>query len=251
MKPICALVATAACLLCTSMAIASADRAPSIRPGTFAAASARFAKRLTPEQRDEWRFLKEAAASARFETEAARMALSKSSDTNVRTLAASLVNQQQAAQATLHQMLRVRNMAPPMLANDQRKVLNRLARLRGAAFDREWMAAIALRSQQDDIQAFEKAVSTLRDSPVRGWVARTLPTLRWQLASAERVVAGATRFAKLAAEVKLSPYVTSSDIKSSTAVMGAGPNPGDLSEGNMLLGPARPVDVKLTERNTR
>ncbi|HTH77447.1 MAG TPA: DUF4142 domain-containing protein [Ramlibacter sp.] len=250
MKPSRAFVATAACLLCTSVAIASADRTPPlVRPGTFAAASARFAKRLTPEQRDEWRFLKEAAASARFETEAARAALGKSSDPNVRTLAASLANQQQAAQAALHQMLRVRNMAPPMLANDQRKVLNRLARLRGAAFDREWMEVVALRSQQDDIQVFEKAAGTMRDAQVRSWVVRTLPALRWQFASAERVVTGATRFAKLA------PYVTSSEIKSPTAVMGAGPNPGDLSEGNMLLGPARPVDVKLSERpierNTR
>jgi predicted outer membrane protein len=236
MNPGRALVATAAFLLCTSAAIAS---------GTFAAASARFAKPMTAEQRDEWRFLKEAAASARFETEAARAALGKSSDPNVRTLAASLANQQQAAQVALHQMLRVRNMAPPMLANGQRKMLNRLAKLRGAAFDREWMEAIALRSQQDDIQAFEKAAGTLRDPQIRGWVVRNLPAARWQLASAERVVARGTRFAKLA------PYVSGSEIKSPTAVMGAGPNPGDLSEGNMLLGPVRPMDVKLTEPNTR
>jgi hypothetical protein len=174
------------------------------------------------------------------------MALGKSSDPNVRTLAATLVNQQQAAQATLHQMLHARSMAPPMLANEQHKVLNRLARLRGAAFDREWMEAIALRSQRDDIEAFEKAAGTLHDAQVRGWVVRTLPSLRWQLASAERAVSSGTRFAKLAAEVV---------VKSPTAVMGAGPNPGDLSEGNMLLGPARAVDVKLserpTERNTR
>jgi len=108
------------------------------------------------------------------------------------------------------------------------------------------MEAVALRSQQDDIQAFEKAAGTLQDAQVRGWVVRTLPSLRWQLASAERVVTSGTRFAKLAAEVV---------IKSPTAVTGAGPNPGDLSEGNMLLGPGRPVDVKLSERpierNTR
>jgi predicted outer membrane protein len=244
MKPSRALIATAACLLCSSAAMASADGVVSMRPGTFAAASARFTKRLTPEQRDEWRFLKDAAASARFETDAARMALGKSSDANVRALAATLANQQQAAQAALQQMLHVRNMAPPMLANEQRRVLNRLAKLHGPAFDHEWMEDVALRSQQEDILAFEKAAGTLRDMQVRSWILRTLPALRWQLASAGRVVASGTRFAKLAA------YVTSSEIKSPTAVMGAAPNPGDLSEGNMLLGPARPVDVKLTERPT-
>ena len=236
MKPGRALVVTAACLLCTGAAIAS---------GTFAASSAHLAKPMTAEQREEAHFLKEAAASARFQSEAARAALSKSSDPNVRTLAASLANQQQAAQVALHQMLRVRSMAPPMLANDQRRVLNRLAKLRGAAFDREWMEWVALRSQQRDIQAFEMAAGTLRDVRIRGWVVRNLPAARWQLASAERVVAQGTRFAKLA------PDVTGAQIKSPTATMGAGPNPGDLAEGNMLLGPVRPVDVKLTERNTR
>lgn len=210
MKPGGALVVTAACLLCTGYAMAS---------GTFAASSAHLAKPMTAEQREEARFLKEAAASARFQAEAARVALGKSSDPNVRTLAASLANQQQAAQVALHQMLRVRSMAPPMLTNDQRRVLNRLAKLRGTAFDRKWMEWVALRSQQRDIQALETATGTLRDPQILGWIARTLPAARWQLASAERVVAHGTRFAKLAPDV--------------------------------LLGPVQPVDVKLTERNTR
>jgi putative membrane protein len=245
MKPAQRFLAAAACMLCTGAAVASADGAGPARSGMFAASSVPFAKRLTPEQREEWRFLKDAAAAGRFENDAARMALAKSGDTQVRTLAATLVNQHAAAQGALQQMLHARNIAPPMFANEQRKVLNRLAKLQGAKFDREWMEAVALRAQQDDIQAFEKASQTVHDPQLRSWIVRTLPTLRWQLASAERAVAGSTKYAKLA------PSVTTAAIKSPVAALPAAPNPGDLAEGNMLLGPTRPVAVKLTEPNTR
>jgi predicted outer membrane protein len=128
--------------------------APVVRPGTFAAASAMFAKPLAPEQREERRFLKDAAAASRFEHDAARMALAKSSDSRVRSLAATLVNHHAGALDTVQRMLQARNMAPPMLANEQRRVLTHLAKTGGAKFDREWMEAVALRSQQDTIAVF-------------------------------------------------------------------------------------------------
>src|SRR5438105_12123567 len=114
------------------------------RPGMFAAASAPFATRLTPEQRDEWRFLKDAAAAGRFERDAARMALAKSGDANVRTLAATLVNHHAGSLQSLQQMLHARNIAPPMLANCPRKQLNRLSKIQGATFEREWVEFVAL-----------------------------------------------------------------------------------------------------------
>jgi predicted outer membrane protein len=234
--------------------------APVARPGMFAAASAPFVRRLTPEQREEWRFLKDAAAAGRFENDAARLALAKSNDANVRSLAVTLVNHHAASLATLQRMLQVRSMAAPMLSNDQRKALNRLARTQGVKFDREWMEAVALHSQQDSVQAFEKAAATARDPHLRAWIERELPTLRWQVQAAERVVNGGTKFARLA------PSLPQSAIKSpappamapgdASRYMGAAPAAfggatGDLGEGNMLLGPARPVAVKLTEPNTR
>lgn len=251
----------ATCVIDAAAASAStASEAPPPRPPMFAAASAPFAKRLTPEQREEWRFLKDAAAADHFEYDAARMALAKSGDANVRAIAATLVNQHASAQPALQRMLHARNIAPPMLANEQRKALNRLAKLQGAKFDREWMEWVGLRSQQDDVQAFEKAAGSVRDPQLRGWIARTLPTLRWQLASAERAVTGGTKFAKLApslpqAAIKSpTPAAVPTPANMATRYMGApaaASNPADLGEGNMLLGPTRPVAVKATEPNTQ
>jgi predicted outer membrane protein len=209
----------------------------------FAAASAPFVKRLSPEQRDEWRFLKEAAAAARFEYDASKLALAKSQDAHIRSLAATLVNHQAASLQSLQRMLHARNMAPPMLANDQRKALNRMGKLQGAKFDREWMESVAVRSQQDSLQAFEKAAATARDPQLRGWIDRTLPSMRYQFATAERIVNGGKKYASLSPHIVLKAPVVPN-----TRAMGAPAmtNTADLSEGNMVLGPANHVAVKVT-----
>jgi predicted outer membrane protein len=225
-------------------AMAPAAPAVAAKPGMFAAASASMVRRLTPEQRDEWRFLKDAAAASRFENDASRMALAKSNDPAVRAFAATLINYHGSAFPVLQQMLYARNMAPPMLANDQRKVLNRMAKLQGAKFDREYLAEVALRSQQDDVSAFERAASTARDPALRSWVERTLPTLRYQLATAEQATGTGP------AVVKAAPPQAEPPPHMATRAMGAAPakeNFADLGEGNMLLGPAHPVAVKLNE----
>ena len=164
----------------------------------FAAASAPFARRLTPEQREEWRFLKDAAAMSRFEADASRMALAKASDANVRALAATLVNHHSSAQSALQRMLHARNMAPPMLSNDQRKALNRMGKLQGVKFERQWVEWVALRSQQDSLAQYEHAASAARDPQLLAWIERTLPEMRFQFQAAERIVTGGVKFAKLA-----------------------------------------------------
>lgn len=156
----------------------------------FAASSAPLVKPLTPEQREEWRFLKVASAGGRFELDAARLALSRSNDAHVRALAATLVEQHTSAQLRLQQMLGERNMAPAMLSNEQRKALNRLSKLHGAKFDRSWIESVALRSQQERVAVYEKAAQSAGDPVLRGWAEEQLPVLREQLQAAQRFSGG-------------------------------------------------------------
>lgn len=180
------------------------------RPATFAAAAAANARPMSPQQREEWRFLKETAAGGRFERDAARLALSKSSNPGVRSFAATLINHHTSAGNDLVYLLQMRGMAPPMLANDQRKTLNRLAKLHGAKFDREFIEEVALRRQQDDVLEFERASASLRDPQLKAWVDRTLPTLRYHLTTAER----------LAGPAPADPFVARASL--ATRSMGAG-----------------------------
>ena len=170
-----------------------------MNPALFAPGAAADAKPMPAQQRDERRFLKDAAANGRFETEAARLALGKSNDPGVRSFAATLINHHASASNELLYMLQARGMAAPMLGNDQRKTLNQLAKLQGARFDREFMEQIGLRNQQDDVLYFEKANQWTRDPQIKAWIGRNLPTLRYHLATAERLQPADAKLAKAAA----------------------------------------------------
>jgi predicted outer membrane protein len=204
-----------------------------LRPAMFAAASAANARKMSAEQREERRFLRDAAAASRFETEASRMVLAKSSNAAVRAFAATLINHHASTSIALQHMLHGRGMAAPMLANDQRKTLNRLAKLGGAKFDREYTEEVALRYQQQGLQSYEQAAVTVQDAALKGWIVRTLPTLRYQVASAERLVTPGRRS---------NDSVNPRGNERATQFMGA---------GAMQLGVTQPVASRPIESSNR
>jgi len=236
MKPVSAFVLAMVAIL-SGAGAARAETVP-VRhaPAMFAPAAAAAAKRMTPQQRDEWRFLKDAAAISRFESDAARLALARSSDPGVRSFAATLINHHATAGNELLYLLHVRGMAPPMLANDQRKTLNRLGKLQGGKFDREFMAEVGLRYQQDDVQYFEKARLVAGEPALKAWIERNLPTLRYHLATAERLAPADLRFAKLAASAKLVASRDAAHASMATRTMGAAPAPVPTTSGFLQLG---------------
>lgn len=237
---------------------------PRARSTMFAAGSAVKAKRMPAQQREERQFLKEAAANSRFEADAARMALARSNDPGVRSLAATLINHHAVALNELLYMLHARGMAAPMLGNDQRKVLNRLAKLQGSKFDREFLEEVGLRYQQEDVGQFEKASLTAREPRLKAWIDRTLPTLRYHVTTAERIAPAEVRLAKASAAAPTAPVAKRSAARgaAATQTMGAAPATGGMQFGGMQLGalkfggaaqlgPARPVAARANESNTR
>lgn len=143
---------------------------------------------MSDQQREEWRFLKEAAAAGRFETEASRLAMNKSGNAGIRSFATTLIDHHTSVSNELVHMLHVRGMAPPMLANEQRKILNRLAKLRGAKFDRTYMEEVGLDSQRENLQLYEKARLAIGDPQLKAWIERMLPELRHHVLMADRLV---------------------------------------------------------------
>lgn len=247
---------------------------PVAHPAMFAAAAAANAKPMTVQQREERRFLKDAAATNRFQADAARMALVKSKSPAVRSLAADLINHQNASGNELLRMLHLRGMAPPMLANNQRKTLNRLAKLQGTRFDREFMVQVGLKSQQDEVQYYEKAGANAGDPVLKDWIARTLPTLQDQLATAERVAVPNIKPARNVASVRrpvssrhaaaprsaskpslLHAGLATQAVGATPAQLGApaleGSQPGATQPGTLQSGAARPIAAHPSEWNTR
>jgi predicted outer membrane protein len=198
-------VAAGAAVFWTGAARAGNETRATPHPAFFAAAAAVNIKPVTTEQREERRFLKDAAAASRFQSEASRLALSKSNDAGVRSFAATLINHHAAATTTLQHMLHVRGMAPPMLDNEQRKTLNRLGKLQGRKFDREFMEEVGLKHQQRDVEQYEAASIAVGDPALKAWIAHNLPTLRYHLATAERTTLPEPRVAKTPAPAKDAP----------------------------------------------
>jgi predicted outer membrane protein len=170
-------------------AAAAAGEAPArrvARPAFFAADAARTAVRLPPEAREERGFIRNAAASSRFEADASRLALAKSANPRVRELASALLEQHRATQLELAHLLQSRAMAMPMLDNEHVKVLKRLGKSGGTRFDREFLEQVGVKSHRDSIRNYEKASASLKDPGLKAWVDQKLPALRVNLLTAER-----------------------------------------------------------------
>ena len=172
---------------------------PKVNPILFAPASAATARPLSVQQRDERQFLRDAAATRRFQSDASRLALSKSSNPGVRSFAATLIEHHAESGNELLYLLQVRGMAPPMLANDKRKTLNRLGKLQGAKFDRAYMAEVAVKNQQQDVQTFERASANTRDPQLKAWIDRMLPSRRYNLTAGAQFARPAVKLVRAAA----------------------------------------------------
>lgn len=157
---------------------------------------------MSVEQRAERGFLRNAATSSRFELEASRLAAGKSIHPAVRSFAARLNASHALASQQLQRMLNARGMAAPMLENSQRKVLNRLEKLDGAKFDREFMAQVGVRYQADEVEMFEKASKAVKDPALLAWIDRSLATLKDNLALAEQATNGDVKLVRSGATAR-------------------------------------------------
>jgi putative membrane protein len=169
---------------------------PALLPGTAAVAQPAYApasvavrsKPMPEAQRLERRFLQVAAAHLDFQAEAARQVLARSKNAEVRELASTLLSRHRTAQPEVLRLLHVRGMAPPMLSNEQGKLLKALPKLQGARLDRVFVEEVALKACQADIPQYEKALAVAEDPQLRAFAERQLPVLRMQLAKAGRVL---------------------------------------------------------------
>jgi putative membrane protein len=166
----------------------AASGAPRPRP-QFAAEAAATARPLEAHEREARRILKESAAASRFQVDAARLALARSTNAGVRALAGHLATEHQQGGDELLRMLHQRGLAAPMMENAQRKTLAGLARLKGARFDREYAQA-AVTGARLQLAECEKAAPLVQDPLLQEWIARALPALRHDIEAAERLAAG-------------------------------------------------------------
>jgi hypothetical protein len=86
-------------------------------------------------------------------------------------------------------------MALPMLGNDQRRALNRLAKMNGKRLDAAYIQRVGL-AQAGVARDYEKASAAIREPQINAWIVKALPTTRYHLMLAERAAPADPRAAK-------------------------------------------------------
>jgi len=144
------------------------------------------AQRARDAQRLDRAFLQSAAGHMRFQAQAARVVLGRSTSLAVLDLASDLASRHDQAEPELLRLLNARGMAFPMFTNDQVKALRDLKRLQGARLDRLFLEEVATRSAQADLAMLERAVTGAEDAQLRRFAQRQAELMREQLARSAR-----------------------------------------------------------------
>jgi putative membrane protein len=129
-------------------------------------------------------FLKSTAEGGHSEVDVANLALSKTSNAQVKQLAETIKSDHEKANVELQALgTRKQVTLPTMASKTQKANADRLAKLSGAEFDKAYVSAM-VKDHHADIKEFENHRQDA-DPDVAAWVNKTLPTLENHLNLAE------------------------------------------------------------------
>jgi len=160
--------------------------------GLFAVALVVLAQAGLPGSRDVARpdpgsehFIQEAASGGQAEVALGRMAANKAASPEVRRFAERMMKDHGAANDQLKELAQRKGVSLSIrLDPADRTLIDRLGKLSGPAFDREYMRAM-VDEHEKDVAKFEREAQVERDADVKAFAERTLPTLRQHLELAQ------------------------------------------------------------------
>ena len=141
----------------------------------------------TASAADESGFAREAASDGMTEVRLGRLAEERASSPEVKRFAQRMVSDHTAADDRLRTAAEQSEIPLPISpdSQDQAKI-DRLATLRGAAFDRAYMDQMVADHRQD-VTKFQSEVESPANTRIEQFAQSTLPTLREHLDMAEKV----------------------------------------------------------------
>lgn len=235
----------AALLACAGTAVqgqqgSSAGGSSAMPGGNIAAAAASSSPRgSTALRANERSFIIKAAADGLYEVEAARLAEQKASDQSVKALASTLVSHHTEANNELMQLASSKGVTlPTALPRANQNELDRLSKLSGSAFDREFLRQLGIAAHQADIRVFQNGSRTAKDPELKAWIDKTLPILRDHLAQAQKTpmpVAGSTSAGGMGAASGSGSAGTGGSMSGGTGT-GSGTGTGGAATGGGMMG---------------
>jgi len=136
-------------------------------------------------------FMQNAAQAGRARMEASRLALSKSTDADLKGFAQRLIDDQTRANAQLRRIAQTKGVDVPSEASLAHKIkLQLLEFANGADFDQRYADDFGVEAHRETIELYAQAVEETRDPQVKAFARETLPKLQEQLETAQALRAG-------------------------------------------------------------
>ena len=132
------------------------------------------------------KFVQEAAEGGLAEVELGKLAQDKAIHAEVQDFAKTMVEDHTNANAELKTIANANGVElPGAIDRKHQKLMDKLSKLSGGDFDREYMEHM-VRDHKHDVKAFRKEAKAKEDSPVKVFAQNTLPTLEGHLMAAEK-----------------------------------------------------------------
>ena len=158
--------------------------------GLLTLASGLAAQQSTPTgtklQRTDRNFITKAAQGGRAEVELGRLAQGKASSDAVKQFGQRMAEDHGAANQELMQLAENKGMQLDDKTAKPDPLLQRLSKLQGAEFDREYVKAM-VKDHKQDVAEFRRMHSGAVDPNLKAWVDKTLPTLEDHLKTIEGI----------------------------------------------------------------
>ncbi len=126
-------------------------------------------------------FMNDAAPGSMAEVELGKMAAGKSNNAEVKAFGQKMVEDHTKANDELKQLAAQKKvMLPPDVNPAHKQLMEKLSKLSGADFDKEYVKAMVA-DHEKDVAAFENVSKTAADADVKAFATKTLPVLKMHL----------------------------------------------------------------------
>jgi putative membrane protein len=140
--------------------------------------------------RSDKAFVTKAARDGKAEVMLGQLAAERGGSDAVKQFGQRMVTDHGKANDELMQLAQQKGVTVPETDSSHKKLQDRLSKLSGAQFDREYMREMT-RDHDKDVKEFQRAAKSAKDADVKAWAAKTLPVLQEHQQQAKQLAASA------------------------------------------------------------
>jgi putative membrane protein len=181
-------VAVAALVPLTALAQQSTQ--PSQSSGSSSRSTSSAQSRASGLDRSDKAFVTKAAQDGKAEVMLGQLAAERGGSDAVKQFGQRMVSDHGKANDELAQLAQQKGVTVGDADSSHKKMHDRLAKLSGAQFDREYMREMT-RDHDKDVKEFQRAAKSAKDPDVKAWAAKTLPVLQEHQQQAKQLAASA------------------------------------------------------------